>query len=47
MIDKIKELLVDYYGPDGVSEEHRQQVAEFIRNYSHELLIILKDNNFE
>ena len=47
MIEAIKELLKDYYGPDGVSEEHRQQVAEFIRSYSSEILDILKADDLD
>ena len=47
MIKAIKELLKDYYGPDGVSEEHRQQIAEFIRSYRSEILDILKADDLD
>ena len=40
MIEEIKELLDDYYG-DSRSDETKQAIAEFVRNYGNELLEIL------
>jgi len=46
MEEKLMELLNDYYG-DSRSDDHKEEIADFIRGYSYELLEILKHNQWE
>lgn len=45
MIDEIIELLNDYYGGSR-SDDQKEDIAEFIKNYSPELTRIFATNKF-
>lgn len=44
--EKVKALLDDYYG-DGRGDVHKEEIVDFVRNYSFDLLQILKEDNFD
>ncbi len=46
MKKKVLELLNDYYG-DSRGSGYKEEIADFVRNYSHDLLEILKENHDE